>query len=188
MPVVLVRDLPDPIRAALASLGFGSKDVSVSVAAKVSPFGLTGDGRRAFFVAVNLTTGETSVRRGSWGGANMFVRGNVVDECTESFPIPRDVAVIQGHEGAGPVRASVVLSPDNIVPGLLPAKPDLSDDESTVLAVMRGLISSARKPYLATRTAAVDALVSRGFIRRAANGSLALTTAGKNAAEGIRLP
>lgn len=61
-----VKDLPSSIQDALASVGYGRKDVAVESAEQVSICDPGGAGRKAFAILLDLATGESKTHWGSW--------------------------------------------------------------------------------------------------------------------------
>lgn len=95
-----VADLPEPVLAALKSVGYGRKNIEVRAEASVVLGDMSaGNGRRAFAVLVNLDTGEHVVRHGSWGGINAFDRVNPVDNDQNAYPLPPNGVAITGSRG-----------------------------------------------------------------------------------------
>jgi hypothetical protein len=134
---------------------------------------------------VNVETGERQIRYGSWGGANMFNPGNQVDNDDASYPIPVNGAAIKGSEGGSrPVSARIYVRPDALAP-MLPPVAALTPTETGALYCYKALKSGQyRQDELrryAVDAATIDGLVSRGYLKRASNGSTSITTEGKNA-------
>lgn len=181
---VLVNDLPPALRAALASVDYGRKDVAIEHAETVSIADAGGDGYRAFAIVINLSTGASETHWGSWGGANAFNPRNAVDLDTREHALPPDGAIVRGCIGGGrPVSARIVLSPACRMIAL-PAAADLSDREIWILAVHGGIKAGYRRDYLqraSVQPGEIDALVSRGLLSRNRAGAVTITTAGKNA-------
>lgn len=152
---VLVKDLPPSLQTALRQVGYGRKDIRVETSTSYSPLGAGEKGRRAFCVAVNLVTGETKAKMGSWGGANMFVN-NQVDLDTSTYPLPVDGAIIKGSSGGGgPTLAHILIRPDNVIKLLgsgtgegvegSPEKEELTEQDKKALLIIKTYISSYRK-------------------------------------------
>ncbi len=188
MPYVKVKELPEALQSALHECGYRAADVQIKIKESESIHASGGQGYRAFAVVVNMTNGETKQYVGSWGGANPFNPTNRVDLDTRNYIIPKDGAVIRGSTGgsSGSTDATITLSPLNILP-ILEGGKNLSPEETRVLGVMYSYTSAYRKPILEKAKIQVDALVEKGYIKRAKNGALSLTTSGKNAAENVRL-
>lgn len=209
MPHVKVKELPETLRTALASVGYHAADVAIQARDKYSmSAGGSGNGRRAFVVAVNLATGERVMRQGSWGGPNPFNPTNAVDLDDTVRDLPANFAVIHGSEGEQ-TYASVDVNPATLAP-LLPEAPTLTESERAILCAYAGLTSAGRKRQIedwcsnAARAAdssysnfkarraaeetckqtietLITGLVSRGFLARNKAGAVSVTTAGKNA-------
>jgi hypothetical protein len=188
MPFSKVSDLPASLQAALRRVGYCRADVQVVPRETESPFSGGGQGYRAFCIVVDLATGESAETWGSWGGSNMFAPTNLVDTCTESFPIPTGKAVVTGQIGGDrPVSATIALHPSNVVPWLPPAASELTDEEKQILAAFRSLTPAGRKDSLRGKERQIDRLVELGYLKRNKAGATALSLLGKNAAEGVRL-
>jgi hypothetical protein len=183
-----VADLPDAIRNALKAVGYGRSNIRVVQASTVQ-LGDTGPGggKRAFTVLVNLTTGERVVRRGSWGGANMFDRANAVDNDRGEYVLPANGVAICGSEGYGPVYATLHVSGASV---LMPAQlavtstptPKVELDALYAHGCIKG--GQYRRDELRRRNVpagVVDDLVERGLLSRNKAGATAITTAGRNA-------
>ena len=192
---VKVDQLPTSLQSALSRLGYGRKDVEINAAATVSPLGGGMTGRRAFFCVVNLDTGEASTKYGSWGGSNMFVQ-NQVDSDDSSHPIPLNGAAIKGMEGYGTTSAAIYVNPDNLTK-LLPAttNTELTIAQGVVLHCLKGYKSFARRDEASSYGVdtkaydqAVSELAAKGWAKVSSNGATQITTEGKNALSGFKLP
>ncbi len=186
---VPVRELPDSLRAALSSVGYGRADIEVEARDSVSPRVGGGEGKRGFVLIVDLATGRTEEKLGSWGGSNMFNPANAVDLDGNDYAIPEGVAVIKGTQGHPRVFAALYLSPVNVAK-MLPGPAETTERERYLLDCYAGLTSAGRKEHWARRRgtapteAELDALVARGFVTRNRAGADAITTAGRNARGG----
>ena len=188
-----VKNLDAPIRAALESLGYGRKDIDVRTVEKLElgDSGV-GDGYRAYTCLVNMATGEHTTTWGSWGGANMFDRRNAVDNDTREYTLPPNGVVLKGHKGGGRPVAATLYIPAAMRARVLPAAPseDLPVTHKDALYCFRSYKSGPyRVQELRRRKVTqevLDDLVTRGLLSRNRAGSMALTTAGKNAASGYR--
>lgn len=188
MPYVKVKELPESLQSALNECAYKKADVQVLIKESESVFSSGSKGYRGFASLVNISTGETRLMQGSWGGSNPFTPNNHVDQNSNEYTIPKDMAVIRGFSGgsSGTTHATITISPLNILPALQGGS-DLSDEEKHILAIMRSYKPAYRKPYLDAAKDMVDSLVERGYIKRAKNGALSLTTEGKNACENVRV-
>jgi hypothetical protein len=184
---VSVASLPTAIQSALASKGYGRKDIGISAKESFSFSGASGDGYRAFAVLLNMATGESKEFIGSWGGGNAFVTTHVDDDQT-AHAIPVDGAVIDGQIGGNrPVSAHVTVHPANF-PKYLPITVELSSDEKAILVMFRSYTSAYRKETLRPRHAPIIAgLVAKGLLKQSKNGATAITTDGKNAVAAERI-
>jgi hypothetical protein len=187
MSYALVTDLPEAVRRALTAVSYGRKDIEVKASATVvlGDSG-AGNGRQSFAVLVNLTTGEHTVSRGSWGGENMFVRDNAVDSDRNAYPLPGDGVAITGVRGGGqPVWAQLHI-PASMVDRMLPGPTvALSDVQLTALYCHKALKGGAYRRDALSRANigpdVIDALVSAGLLSRNRAGAVAITTDGRNA-------
>lgn len=178
-----VSDLPPVIAKTLKAYGHRSHEVAIRAAETFTPAGSSGQGMRRVIVLLNMATGDTETRLGSWGGPNMFNPGNAVDMDRNAYPIPPGVVVLEGCEGSSR-GFSVIVRPDMIAP-MLPVAVDLTEREVYLLGAYRSLTSAGRKnefertgkPPTADELAG---LVSRGFLAKAGSG-LKITADGKNA-------
>ena len=183
---VTVKDLDAPIQEALASVGYGRKDIAVKVSATVELSGASGDGYRAFAILVNLVTGDYETHQGSWGGTNAFTR-TAVDDDTRHHTLPGHGVVITGQRGGGrPVYATLHI-PASMTARILPpaAGPELTPEMVEGLFCHVSVRGGAyRREALQRRNvtpATLDALVELGLISRNRAGATQVTTAGRNA-------
>jgi hypothetical protein len=139
-----LTDLPETIQSALSKLGYHKADIQIEVSESVSPFIGGGDGYRGFCVILDIITGQSDTKMGSWGGSNAFSPNNQVDADTESYKIPNNVAVIKGSHGTDRVFATIYLSPENVIKAL-PIKVELDQRLKWILYGYKGLTSSGRK-------------------------------------------
>jgi hypothetical protein len=180
---VSVKELPESIRAALRSVGYGGRDIAIEPSATVDAFVPSGEGQRGFVLMLNLASGEMETRLGSWGGNSPV--GLQVDCDNAARPLAPGFAVIKGTTGYPRTFATIHLHPSNVAP-LLPAATEISKREKQILAQYRGLTSAGRKsqweysPTSKPFEAEIDSLVARGLLSRNKAGSIAITTAGKN--------
>jgi len=182
------RELPDCLQSALKSVGYAKADIQVIVREKESIGSPGGDGYRSFAVIVNMSTGERQTHWGSWGGPCIFAPNNRVDNDFNEYTIPPNGAVITGYTGgaSGVTRASVTLSPANVLP-MLQEVNHLTEEELNVLGIIRSYTSAYRKQLLTGKGAVIDRLVDGGYISRNKAGSISLTTKGKSAGENVRV-
>jgi len=188
LPVISieVKNLPAALQSALSSVGYHRADVKVSAADTVSLQDFGSEGCRSFVCLVNLDTGERKTTYGSWGGPGLGSAGNAVDSDSRQHRIPPNGAVISGAEGRGaPVYASVKVNPANLAK-LLPPSADVTEKEKGILRAFvqlkAGEYRKAELSRLDTASEDLEALVSKGLLKRSSNGATQVTTAGKNAA------
>lgn len=191
MTYAKVRELPESLQAALKSVGYARPDVEIQAKEKASRFSGGWSGQRAFCCIVDMATGRFETDHGSWGGSNMFNPGNAVDNDTNTYTIPPNVAVITGSSGGRGTFADITLRPDAIAP-LLPAKAEVSPREAWIIYTFAHLTNAGRKNewarhdlasgkrHVAPSEAELDALAARGFLKRARNGATQITTEGRN--------
>lgn len=180
-----IKTLPDTLRAALKSVSFHCTDIGVVVTDKVSANAQGSAGSRGFVLVVDIASGEMTRHTGSWGGANAFERRQV-DLDTNEYDMRAGLAVISGSTGHPRTFATLYLHQDNFA-RFLPAAPEISERDRTILAQFRSLTSAGRKDewsrYPQSRPTETElvSLVSRGLLSRNAAGATKITTAGKNA-------
>lgn len=181
-----VRDLPESMQRALASVGYGRADIEVepSETFTVKSYA-TGAGRRSFCIVINLETGEEKRFDGSWGGSNMFNPGNAVDMDETERPLPPGFAVIKGSTG-DKVFARIELNPENVAKFLPIQDSSLSDRDKWLLYTFDGLTSAGRKDeWSRCRDVPseddLNRLAAMGYLKRSSNGATKITTEGKNA-------
>jgi len=96
---VEVKELPQTLQSALRQIGYRKADIRVVPATEVYTGSAGMSGRRAFTMAVNIATGQTSqVAQGSWGGPNPFER-KPADDLETKVKIPQNSAIIKGSGG-----------------------------------------------------------------------------------------
>ncbi len=182
---VNVKDLPLSVRDALRAVSYGKADIEVRTETTVTMSDAGQSGRRAFVTLINLTSGQTRTVHGSWGGQNMFNTANAVDNDTNAYPIPDNGAILRGSTGGGGTWATLHI-PASMRAGILPAAPEsITKEERDALYCHKSIKAGAYRRDEMTRRRVtpetVDALVTRGYLKRNAAGSVTITTAGKNA-------
>jgi hypothetical protein len=181
-----VSTLPDSLRSALSSVDYHTKDIRIEAKEKVSLFDAGGAGRRGFVIIVDLATERCERHDGSWGGANPYCPNNQVDLDTKEYVLPEGCAVIHGAIGYPRTFANITLHPRNIIPSLEKGS-NLSEEKKRILSYFRCLTSAGRKEYLRGKEVILDELVSLGYLKRAKNGAMSITTAGKNECADVRI-
>lgn len=185
---VVVKELPAPLQAALTSVGYGRKDIEVTVADRTDLSShASHDFTQGFTVLVNVHTGESQTVRGDWGGTNMF-NSSPVDTDTSVYTLPDEGAVIKGQRGGSwPVSARIIIptaqAPKVLTSGLDDADAP-TDLEKDALAIFEGYKAAYRKEYFdraGVTPAHLDSLVERGYLKRNRAGATSITTKGKNA-------
>lgn len=176
------KNLPPILQRELAKVEFHGKDICVEAkeTAILSDCGC--EGRRAFVVLLNMTTGESRYVQGSWGGANIFNPQNPVDLDDRTHIIPPNGAVIKGSQGYGGVRATIFVHPSSLAP-LLPAGPTVTDREKQILGLMgyKSFYKKERMDEMKVTPEELTSLASKGLIKINKAGASSITTAGKNA-------
>ena len=179
-----LTDLPPTIQSALSKLGYYKNDISIEVTESVSPFVGGGNGSRGFCVILDIVSGESDTKMGSWGGSNAFSPNNQVDCDTSSYIIPPNMAVIKGSHGTDRVFATLYLSPNNVIKAL-PVTVELDPRLKWILAGYKGLTSQGRKNEYSCNNdvpSAIDLkqLVDKGYLKQNKAGICQITTDGKN--------
>lgn len=181
-----VKDLPAPVQRALESVGYGRSNIRVEPSETVvlGDRG-AGNGRQSFATLVNLTTGQYQTSYGSWGGVNMFDRGNPVDNDTRPYALPADgVAITGSRGGTQPVWAQLHI-PTTMVDRMIASAPEVSKAERDALychGSIRG--GTYRKEELRRRRVTdetIAACVAKGWLAQNRAGARTITTAGRNA-------
>jgi hypothetical protein len=180
-----VADLPDAVRRALDSVGYGRKDIEVRASATVNLSSSGFAGARGFAILVDLSTGQHVTTWGSWGGPNMFDTDNPVDNDNHAYALPANGCAITGDSGGGKPTYAVIHVPASMVDRMLPsAGVELTASEKTALTAYKSLKSAYRAAALERKgigTDVVDSLVARGLLSRNKAGATTITTDGKNA-------
>ena len=122
------------------------------------------------------------------GGANIFNPSNPVDLDSTARELPEGFAVIKGHTG-NKTFAYVLVHPNNLQK-LLPARADVTEQEQHALGCF-GLKPAYRQQefnryrdrlgVFNKDNPIIQALQAKGLIKINSNGSLQITTQGKNA-------
>tara|TARA_R110000824_G_scaffold173688_4_gene351827 strand:+ start:100 stop:699 length:600 start_codon:yes stop_codon:yes gene_type:complete len=187
---ISMTQLPQCVINAAASDGHKRADIKAVECDAVSPFYPADAGSRGVCILVDLETGSKTKSYGSWGGANMFVNPPV-DSLDCPVPIPEGHVVLKGSTGNLNLltlyaRAEFLsqFEEDEL--------PELTEREATVLWAHRNCKSSYRKDHYYSRgltTAQLDiaktGLELKGLLKIAKNGASKLTTAGRNASDGM---
>lgn len=188
-----VKDLPDTVQGALKAVGYGRANIEVHTEERVQLGTMgAGNGRQAFAVLVNLDTGEYIVRRGSWGGINMFDRENPVDNDQNEYPLPPNGVAITGFRGGTSPTSARLHIPTTMVSRIITAGPREALPPVELHALYaHGCLKSGeyRRDHLrrhGVSASLVDDLVERGLLKRNAAGSTQITTAGRNALGSFR--
>ena len=181
-----VRELPDTVRKVLKELGYGRKDIKVDVATSFTIGNASGAGLKAFWVVVNIATGQHHIEWGSWGGANMFLQRNPVDLDMEPHQLPPGAIIIKGTKGQT-VYAHIIAHPGNVLQLNPPQDTTLTDKEKDALAIVGGVTSGYRKDEFIRKGLGaygpdnpfVKSLASKGLIQVTRAG-MSITTKGRN--------
>jgi hypothetical protein len=137
-------------------------------------------------VIINLFTEETSVKYGSWGGANSFNPNNQVDNDDKYYVLPENFCVIEGREGGNhPIHARMIVRPD-MISKYLPAKTGITERQQYIIDVLGCLTSAGRKEefnsygHIPPSKEEYAILENLGLIKITKAGAVSLTTEGKN--------
>jgi hypothetical protein len=189
-----VKELPSTLQRALNSVGYSKPDIEVKTAESYSLNPNTAfSGNRGYACAVNLDTGDYRSVNGAWGGSNPFE--NTIDRDDNRHAMLPNMAIIKGESGGRGHFADITVAP-NTLAALLPAPSvELTDNQKIVLMCMKRLKSFARKDE-ARRVGvneseyqlALSQLAQMKLIKVAVNGASQITTEGKNALAGVKMP
>jgi hypothetical protein len=176
MPYQLVSELPQCLIDALKTVSYHKQDIEIIPVEKTHISYAGGAGRRGFAILVNLSSGETKMLFGSWGGANAFNPQNQVDFDQKNYPIPENGAVILGSEG-DKTFASIYLNPKNIVPFLNEAS-EISERERTIMyaygCIKSGEYRNNELSLLGIKdpktNSEIQSLIERGLLKRDGRG------------------
>ncbi len=108
-----VSTLPTQIKSFLKGLGYTRREVTVVTAAEFNA-PLVAEGRRGLTAALNLTTGETKVEKGAWGGPSPWDRSRIdalacADVKIKTHP---DGVFFDGEDGSYGVCGRLVIHPE----------------------------------------------------------------------------
>jgi hypothetical protein len=180
---VSTKELPACVQRELKNRSYNRRDIKVEGREKVSPFGAGSAGNRDYVVIINLETGASETKMGSWGGSNMFNPTNQVDLDTSEYTIPQNGLVIKGCEGHHNF-ATVYVCPAN-VQTLLPAPADISERLASILGYFQSYKAAYRKEQfqrMGVTAEEFQTLLDGGYIKQNKAGARQITTKGKNAA------
>jgi hypothetical protein len=180
------KELPESVRDALNRVSYGRRDVEVRVVRELVMSSAGSRGRRAFALAVNLSTGEIAGSFGSWGGENMFSPRNLVDRDHQAYQLPPNGVVVLGSQGYPQTFCTLYVSPDLMDKTMLPpAAEELTGEELDGIyahACIKG--GAYRREELRRRGVRAETLVSlvqRGYLSENRAGAHQVTTTGRNA-------
>lgn len=180
---VATKELPACVQRELKNRDYHKKDISVEPRETVSPFGAGGAGQREYIVVINLETGHSETKMGSWGGSNMFNPTNQVDLDSQQYTIPPNGLVIKGSQGYRSY-ATIYVCPAN-VQQLLPEGDDVTERQATILGYFQSYKASYRKEQferIGVKPEEFQELIDAGYITQNKAGARQITTKGKNAA------
>jgi len=178
-----VKDLPNIIQKALSNIGYNKSDIEILVRDKISPMNAGSSGQKGFFTMINLATSDVKSISGSYGGSNIFNQDNIVDNCDQSVPLNDGVVALKGSTGYK-TFATLYVNNANVISTL--PNTEVTPRQRWILYAMHGLTSAGRKNEFARakKPPTIEefkALEAMGFITIAKNGSMRITTNGKNA-------
>ena len=183
---IRTKELPSGIQNVLENrAGYHRADIEVIVMESVSPSNAGMDGMRAFFIILNIATGQVEEMLGSWGGPNMFNPKNRVDLDLNEYKIPDNVIVIKGSSGGRGTFATIYCSPSSVVRESLSAPSEVSEIEKRALycfAAIKG--GHYRRDELAryhVTEGVLCGLERKGLIKANKAGARRITTDGRNA-------
>ena len=179
-----LTDLPETIQSALNKLGYHRQDIQIEITDAVSPQVTGGKGYRGFCVILDIVTGQSEIKMGSWGGGNPFNPDNQVDLDSKPYEIPNNMAVIKGSNGTDRMFATLYLSPNNVIKAL-PISVELDSRLRWILYGYKGLTSQGRKNEYSRNNdkpsaADLKQLVDMGLLKQNKAGVCQITTEGKN--------
>lgn len=186
-----IRELPEPVRAALKRVEYGRADVEVKVVRELVMSSAGSRGRRAFVLMVNLSTGEIAGEYGSWGGENMFCPRNPVDRDQKTYQLPPNGVVVLGSQGYPQTFLTLYVSPDLMDKTMLPPATEELTREELTREELDGLYAHGcikggeyRREELRRRKvqpSTINRLITRGYLKENRAGARQITTTGRNA-------
>jgi len=194
---VKVNELPKSLQSALSSNGYHKPDIEVIAkeTTSLNP-GTAFEGNRGFTCAVNLESGHSGYYQslqGSWGGANSFE--HTIDHDDTQMPIESNMALIKGENGGRGSFARIYVAPGTLAKFLPAPKAELTEAQGVVLHCLKAYKSSYRRDEArrygvkaGTWDATLVELAGLGYAKISKNGASQITTEGKNALVGFKLP
>jgi len=181
------KKLPSSVQTALKSTGYKKNNVDVKMATSINSFCSGSAGSKGYFTLLDLDTGKHRTEYGSWGGSNMFVQGNVVDDGKDYNLPPSGVGIVgsTGHYNS----ATIHIHPDSPIVATI-AKvqsevPELSERSQKLLAIHRSVKGGKYRKEALQRTKASESelsdLVASGYLKQNKAGSRQITPLGRNA-------
>lgn len=191
---VKVNELPKSLQSALSSNGYHRSDIEVIAKETTSLNPDTAfEGNRGFTCAVNLGSGQHQSLKGSWGGANPFE--NTIDHNDTQMPIEPNMAIVKGENGGRGSFARIYVAPGTMARFLPALKAELTEAQGVVLHCLKTLKSSYRRDEArrygvknSVYEATTIELANLGYAKISSNGATQITTEGKNALVGFKLP
>lgn len=189
-----IKDLPLSLQKALENLDYSKPDIEVKAAESYClGGGASFVGNRGYVCAVNLDTGDFRSVVGSWGGSNPFQ--TTIDDDHTQRPIVANMAIIKGESGGRGHFARIMVAPGTFTKFLPAHSVELTDNQKIVLSCMKRLKSFARKEAAERVGTSKDdyemalvQLAEMKLVKIAANGASQITTEGKNALSGVKMP
>jgi hypothetical protein len=185
---VQINQLPTVIVQALKSVEINKNDIKLQVSETVKIMQAGGAGRRGFATIINLQTGEFKTTLGSWGGANMFNPGNLVDLDDSSHSLEMNVCALTGYVGES---ATLHVFPNNLQAFISTNNVELTPAQEYVLAVYSGFTSAYRKELISRKKLnflqVAKELEEKKLLKVNKAGAASITTEGKNVVESMKL-
>lgn len=191
---VKVKELPECLQSALTNNGYHRPDVELTAKETYALSPNTAfEGSRGFTCAVNLETGKSITLHGSWGGANPFE--TTIDHDASERPIVANMAVVHGETGGRGSFARVHVAPATLAAMLPAPATELTPAQGVVLHCLKGYKSAYRRDEAARYgvnskeyETVINELAAKGLAKVSSNGATQITTNGKNALSGFKLP
>jgi hypothetical protein len=186
---VPTKTLPDSIRKALRSVGYGKADIDVKIGDHFMAPSSYGAGHRAQVIVVDLVSGRMQHETGSWGGQNIFQARPVDEPGGRSRLPPGFIALTSGMTGIWHLH----VHPENAAK-FLPEAAEVTPRQKWILYTFNALTSAGRKNEWdragrhAPHPEELQELLDRGLLKANKAGAMQITTDGKNVFRGLERP